>query len=204
MRINLPNKITLTRLVLAIIFFVLLGMHDQDQVDWRLLDACLAIFIVAAATDYLDGYIARKTNEVTSLGRVLDPIVDKVLICGVFIYFASEGFNKGDQNVTGIAPWMVVLIVGRELLVTSLRGLSESHGQAYGAAFSGKLKMVVQCVTAALILLMAAHADFFTDGWAWVEIARVILIWATVALTLLSLLQYMIRSKQVFLQAAAR
>ena len=133
--INLPNQITLARLGLAIVFFVLLSQYSQITHNTLLLDIAAAIFIVAAVTDILDGYLARKWGQVTALGRVLDPLVDKVLVCGAFILFVGPGFVDSDgQNVTAVRSWMVVVIVGRELLVTGLRGFSESIGKSFGAS----------------------------------------------------------------------
>ncbi len=197
MRINLPNQITISRLILAIVFFALLAHYQHAAARPRLLDVCFVIFVVAAATDALDGYLARKQNQVTSLGRVLDPFVDKVLICGAFVFFASSHFlDAGGRNATGVEAWMVVVIVGRELLVTGLRGFSESRGQAYAAMTFGKVKMALQSVTAATILLVLAHPDTVL-GSRSVGIVRTVLVWATVLVTALSMAQYLVRSRDV-------
>ena len=199
MRINLPNQITMGRLILAIVFFALLSRFDQRSPDARLLgflllDVCFVIFVVAAVTDALDGYLARKQNQVTSLGRILDPLVDKVLLCGAFVMFASDVFvNAEGTNVTGVAPWMVVLIFGREFLVTGLRGFSESTGKSYGAALAGKIKMILQSITAGVVLFVVAH---WLDRPAAVAGMKV-LVWLTVVVTTLSMLGYLIRSKDV-------
>lgn len=202
MKINLPNQITLARLVVAIIFFVLLTRYDQKSPTPVLLNVCFVLFVVAAVTDALDGYLARKQNQVTSLGRVLDPFVDKVLICGVFVFFASDGFvDATDRNVSGVQAWMVVLILGRELLVTGLRGFSESQGESYGAALSGKLKMFIQSVTAGAILVVVANADTVLGGRSF-QLLKTGLIWLTVVITTVSMLQYLIRSKHILAEAS--
>src|SRR3989304_1473760 len=90
--LNLPNRITLARLGLAVAFFVLLSQYSQRSPKAWMLDLAVVMFIVAAATDIVDGYIARKRGLVTPLGRVLDPLVDKVLVCGAFILFVGPGF----------------------------------------------------------------------------------------------------------------
>jgi len=201
MRINLPNQITIGRLILAVVFFVLLSRYDQRSPSASLLDVCFAIFVVAAVTDALDGYLARRQNQVTNLGRILDPLVDKVLVCGAFAFFASDIFvNAVGENVTGVAPWMVVLIFGREFLVTGLRGFSESRGQSYEAALSGKLKMVSQSVTAGVVLVVVAHALPASWGATAVWTMKA-LVWLTVVVTALSMLQYLIRSKDVLTDA---
>jgi len=124
-----------------------------------------------------------------------------VLICGAFVFFAAGTFVGTDGvNVTGVPAWMVVVIVGRELLVTGLRGFTESKGEAYGAMSFGKLKMFMQSLTAALILLVVAHPD----GALGRSLSPVknVLIWLTVVITAVSMLQYLIRSKDLLTQAS--
>ena len=202
MKINLPNQVTLVRLVLAVVFFALLDRYQPTAHSAGLMYACFALFFIAAASDALDGYLARRQNQVTSLGRVLDPFVDKVLICGVFVFFASDQFLDGQgQNVTGIRAWMVVLILGRELLVTGLRGFSESRGESYGAVLSGKIKMILQSVTAGAILFLMARSDGSLAGQP-LQPVKTVLIWATVIITALSMVQYLVRSKHILAEAS--
>ncbi len=202
MKINLPNQITLARLVLAVVFFVLLGRYNPAVPSGALMMTCFVLFVVAAVTDALDGYLARRQNQVTSLGRVLDPFVDKVLICGVFVFFCSDLFVDGaGKNLTGVQAWMVVLILGRELLVTGLRGFSESRGESYGAVFSGKLKMILQSFTAGAILFVIARSDGTLAGQPLVTL-KTLLIWATVVVTTLSMIQYLVRSKHILAEAS--
>lgn len=206
MKVNLPNQITLARLLLAVVFFILLAQFDlrnglKGQV-W-LLDACIVLFVVAAATDWLDGFLARRRNMVTAFGRVLDPFVDKVLVCGTFVFLAGPGFRDGNnQQVTFMAPWMVVVILGRELLVTGLRGFSESAGQSFGANFYGKAKMVIQSITAPLLLLFVAHIDRLSYGPSLAPI-KIAFVWATVIITLLSMFTYLYQARRVLAGAAA-
>ena len=198
--LNLPNKITLARLGLAIVFFVLLSQYSHMHPSARLLDVSAAVFIVAAVTDILDGYLARKRGLVTALGRVLDPLVDKVLICGAFIIFAGPGFVGTDgENVTGVRAWMVVLIVGRELLVTGLRGFSESIGKSFGASLHGKVKMWMQSIAAPAILLIVAHEQAIGPSAGWIKST---LVWLTVIVTALSTIQYLIRSRFILEESA--
>ncbi len=195
--LNLPNKITLARLALAIVFFILISQYSHLTPKPWMLDLAIAIFIVAAVTDFLDGYLARKWNEVTRLGRVLDPFVDKVLICGAFILLVGPGFVGQDgHNVTEVKSWMVVLIVGRELLVTGLRGFSESIGHAFGASLYGKLKMWMQSIAAPAVLLLVAHESTWARG-EWAVWTKQILVWATVLITALSTIQYILRSRHI-------
>lgn len=190
-----------------------------------------AIFIIAAVTDALDGRLARRWGVVSTFGRVMDPFADKVLVLGAFVMLAGPGFTDVPRlfveglshskavrfhSVSGVAPWMVVLILGRELLVTSLRGLVESRGGDFSATTSGKLKMVFQCVSAPAILLIVAlqvprlrdssigdaHArgwgaftsgDFFSHPPSWCAA----LAWLTVLVTLWSAVPYVTRAIRV-------
>ena len=162
-----------------------------------MLDLAVVIFIVASVTDAVDGYIARKKGLVTALGRVLDPFVDKVLVCGAFIIFAGPGFVDADgHNVTEVTAWMVVVIVGRELLVTGLRGFSESRGKAFGASLHGKVKMWMQSIAAPAVLLIVAHEHSWPEA-TWPSITKKALVWAMVVVTTLSAVQYIIRSRDI-------
>jgi CDP-diacylglycerol--glycerol-3-phosphate 3-phosphatidyltransferase len=198
MKINLPNQITIGRLVLAIVFFVILGRYRHGSSADFWLDIALVIFLVAAISDIVDGWLARRTGEVTSLGRVLDPFVDKVLVCGAYIFYAGPAFvDERGHSVTGVWPWMVVLIIARELLVSGLRGFSESQGQAFGANAIGKAKMVTQSVTACLILLVLGY---FEEVPAIMTFMR-LCVWITVVVTALSLVAYLARSKHILADA---
>lgn len=147
---NLPNQITLVRLILSLVLFVLIPIGQY----W----AATVAFVLAAGTDWLDGYIARKYRLVTKLGRILDPFVDKFLICGVFIYLAAE------YPASGIAAWMAVVVVARELLVTVIRSFFEGEGIDFSAKMAGKLKMVFQCL-AVVVSLMALAMQGNQPSW---------------------------------------
>ncbi len=135
---NVPNTLTVGRLVLAVIVFVLISFD-------RFL-AALAVFGLAALTDALDGYLARLLNQTTALGRQLDPLIDKVVVAGAYIYLLTV-------PGTGLQPWMVTTIVIRELLIQGLRSHLEGQGEAFGAKTAGKLKTTVQCLSIVAILL---------------------------------------------------
>jgi CDP-diacylglycerol--glycerol-3-phosphate 3-phosphatidyltransferase len=201
-QLNLPNRITLARLALAILFFILVAHYSQRAPRVWMLDAAVAVFIVAAVTDILDGYIARSRGLVTPLGRVLDPFVDKVLVCGAFILYAGHGFvDESGGNVTGVSAWMVVVIVGRELLVTGLRGFSESVGKSFAATLHGKLKMWVQSITAPAILIIIGlqlRGHMQDVG----ETLKTLFVWITVIVTALSSIQYIMRARPM-LEAGA-
>ncbi|MBX7166385.1 MAG: CDP-diacylglycerol--glycerol-3-phosphate 3-phosphatidyltransferase [Pirellulales bacterium] len=171
---NLPNQLTIARLVLSVVLFVLLS--------YGFYLAGFVLFILAASTDWLDGYFARKYGLVTMLGRILDPFVDKVIICGTFIYLSSA-------PASGVAAWMSVVVVGRELLITALRSFLEQRGADFSAQFSGKLKMVLQCVAASVSLLaLHLHSQGTVPTWlAWLLMVSV---WAAVVATVASGVAY--------------
>lgn len=188
--INVPNIITLSRLVLAVILF---AMIDYGQ--WWLWST--ALFIVAATTDALDGYIARRYGLVTVLGRILDPFVDKVIICGAFIFLLG-------YSGSGINAWMTIVVIGREMFVTSLRSFLEQQGKDFSAAWSGKIKMALQCtaVAASLMSLSTAFGPESAYGEQF-RILRDVLLWSAVAATIYSGYSYIVRAIQLFRQPAS-
>ena len=171
---NLPNQLTALRFVLSLVLFLLIALE--------LWIACLAVFAVAAFTDWLDGYIARKQGITSTLGRNLDPLVDKVMVCGAFTFLIPV-------KHANIAPWMVTIIVARELIITGLRSFMESVGATFGADWLGKIKMGLQC--AALIAIFVALQLTESAFLAWVRDA---LIYAMLAATAFSGLQYLWRA----------
>lgn len=198
---NLPNQITVARLFISVIFLSLLSIFDwrhRDQQGW-MIELAFWLFIVAALSDILDGYLARRQNQVTSFGRILDPFVDKILVCGGFILLLGKGFvDENGTITTGLVAWMVVVIIARELLVSGLRGFSEAQGKPYAANYWGKAKMVTQCVTIPLILKSVG-------GWHgvhWITTWRDFMIWATVLITTLSAVSYLVASRDALSQRA--
>ena len=177
--VNLPNGLTLARLVLAgVLFGCIAGA-------WWLVG--VVVFAVAAFTDWLDGYLARKQGLTSAFGRNFDPLVDKVLICGAFIFLLPVAG-------AGLAPWMVTVVVGRELIITRLRSFMESHQAAsFGADWLGKIKMVLQCAAllAILFVLSIRGTGESAGGWAALQMG---LIGAMLVATALSGLQYLWRA----------
>jgi CDP-diacylglycerol--glycerol-3-phosphate 3-phosphatidyltransferase len=173
---NLPNQLTAARVVLAIILFGLISL------EWWWL--CLAVFALAALTDWLDGYFARLHNLTSSLGRSFDPLADKVLICGTYIFLLNVSEGR-----SGLTPWMVTLVVARELIVTSLRTYLETFGSNFGADWLGKLKMGLQCAAVIAIFVMLQNPKWLVGEW-----LRDGLIYAMLLATLLSGLQYLWRA----------
>ncbi|GJQ58124.1 MAG: CDP-diacylglycerol--glycerol-3-phosphate 3-phosphatidyltransferase [Candidatus Scalindua sp. AMX11] len=177
---NLPNKLTLSRLVLSIVFFFLLS--------YRSFDIALVIFSLAAITDWFDGYYARKWGQSTDLGRIADPFVDKVIICGGFIFMIPLAKEI-------VAPWMVIVIVMREFFVSSIRGYSESKGIPFASNIWGKTKMFCQSITIFVLILYIAH--FSHIGWTGDVVYACM--WITVVVTLFSAIFYVISGKKTLL-----
>src|SRR5438552_3979521 len=186
---NLPNQLTTSRLVLALLLFVLISSGSWL---WS-----LVVFAAAAVTDWLDGYLARRQGLTSTLGRNLDPLVDKVLICGAYIFLLPYGMAAGaGLKEAWLHPWMVTLIVARELIITSLRGFLENQAVSFGADWLGKIKMVLQCA-ALFSIFIAQYALSFDLPGTWSQLfalARVVLIWAMLIATALSGLQYLWRA----------
>jgi CDP-diacylglycerol--glycerol-3-phosphate 3-phosphatidyltransferase len=167
MKRRIPNAITMLRILIAGTFFAVLGGYrfPEQGILWG--NVAIVLFVIAAMTDFVDGYLARKWNVVSMFGRLMDPFCDKVLILGTFIYFAGPRFSveawvQNDQLLTmatGIYPWMVVVIIARELLVTSIRGVLESMGHKGGAKWAGKIKMIFQSFALPLILLLVVNCN---------------------------------------------
>lgn len=163
----LPNLLTLSRLVLTPVVCGLIGFGYY-------LSAAVAL-VVAALTDWFDGYLARLLGVASALGRQLDPLVDKVIVAGCFIFLVAVPAD------TGLYPWMVTVVIARELVVQTLRSLIEGRGEPFGAKMAGKLKTTFQFL--ALIAILLCLAWDLTEPWRW---GRDALIWLAVALTIYS------------------
>lgn len=182
---NVPNQLTVARLVLSIFCFVALAF------DWYL--PALVLFVIAAGTDWVDGFWARRYGQITQLGRILDPFADKIIICGTFIFLAAVPAEITGRSASEIAGWMAVVVVARELLVTALRSFFEEHGTDFSAKWSGKWKMVFQCAAAAMSLWRLWYYEFDAAAQKWdisppdwsTWLVRV-LVWAAVAMTIYS------------------
>lgn len=142
LQMNLPNSITLARLALTVLYVIAASLPGHVAAWLTLVSFC-----IAAVTDWLDGYLARKLNLVTALGKLLDPLVDKILVCSAFVHL----------SLVHLCPmWLTILIIGREFLVTGLRQLAVEKGIVIAADRWGKLKTIFQIVfvIAALVWLV--------------------------------------------------
>jgi CDP-diacylglycerol--glycerol-3-phosphate 3-phosphatidyltransferase len=182
--LNVPNAITLSRLLLSFVLFALI--QAGNAWIWA-----AGLFVFAVATDVLDGYIARKYQLITQLGRILDPFVDKFITAGTFLFLLPT-------PQSGVTPWMVVIVLGREMLVTSLRGFLEQRGADFSASASGKLKMLLQCI-AATASLLSMDPTCSTWSWAGVSLVQIrdLLLWSMVVVTVWSGVAYVHRAIQL-------
>ncbi len=190
--LNLPNAITLSRFLLSFVLFGLIWTGRYWQTS-------AIVFIIAAATDFIDGYLARKYGQVTVLGRIMDPFVDKIIICGAFIFLQQwdDHLPQGlVPNGSGVNAWVTLIIVGREMFITSLRSILEQRGKDFSAAWIGKIKMGVQCVAVPLCLfsLSGEFRGLWTEslglGWNLFLGLRNLLVLATVGVTVYSGVDY--------------
>jgi CDP-diacylglycerol--glycerol-3-phosphate 3-phosphatidyltransferase len=177
---TVPNILSAARLLLALVLFVAI-----ERGAW---EASLWLFLVAASTDWIDGWWARRFNQVSRLGRIFDPLVDKVIVCGAFVLLAGRG------GASAILPWMAVVVVVRELVVTAVRAEMERAGNDFSAGPAGKLKMVLQCLAIALELATRAWPETAIAGLGVAEVARWTA-WAAVVTTIYSGLEYLVAAR---------
>lgn len=171
---NLPNKLTMFRVVL-IPFFVLFMLVDITGVDkW----IALAIFIIASLTDLLDGKIARKYNLVTNFGKFMDPLADKLLVCAALICLVE---------LSVIPSWIVIIIISREFIISGFRLIASDNGVVIAASYFGKFKTTFQMV---MICLMIADIEAL-------NILTTIVMWIALVLTVVSLIDYLVKNKDV-------
>lgn len=183
---KIANAITLGRLLLVVVGLTLLALHPgRMRMTWDMDWVMFACLFVAAVTDFVDGWAARKFHEVSQVGRLLDPLVDKILVCGALVLF---------MDMPDLAPWVpgwvVVVMLSREFIVQSIRGAAEAQGHDFGADRFGKWKMVTQCV---YVLGLASYQA----GWDWpIEVVRYAL-WVALGFTVLSGFNYMRKAVRV-------
>jgi CDP-diacylglycerol--glycerol-3-phosphate 3-phosphatidyltransferase len=169
--LNIPNMLAFFRLLMAPLMFILLVNRDWDiftGIHYSWLDFWAAfVFVLASATDFFDGYIARMFDQITTMGEILDPLADKMLTLAGFL---------GLMMLHRASPWAIYLILTRELFITGLRVSAMSHGMDISASWMGKVKTVVQMVAIGFLLMEWPGAT--------------LLLWTAVALTLYSGYEY--------------
>ena len=176
---NLPNKLTLGRIFAIPVFIIVLMM------GYRV--AAVAIFILAALTDMLDGKIARKYNLVTNFGKLMDPLADKLLTMSAFLCLIELG---------DVPAWMVIVILGREFIITGMRQVAAAEGIVIAAVWSGKIKTVLQMVAIPLLLLQNWPCSVYFHDFPLDQI----FLWAALVMTIVSGVEYVVKNREVFSQ----
>jgi len=187
---TLANKVTTLRFVLTVGYLVLLEVTIRQSGDTRrlLLNISFVVFLVAAFSDLLDGYLARKYKEVTHFGRIADPLVDKILVCGSLVYFLMI------EPLRAIfAAWFAAIVLGREFLVSGIRGAAEAAGIPFGATGWGKAKTLLQNVAVGTGLCYAANFV----GRTWTEYLTIALMWAALVATVVSGATYLADARRL-------
>jgi CDP-diacylglycerol--glycerol-3-phosphate 3-phosphatidyltransferase len=189
--LNLPNSLTILRIFLVPFLVGILLAPPWALADDPIIARTIhlremlgvALFLLASLTDWLDGYLARRRNQVTKLGALLDPIADKLLMCAAFIALVEKQFAPA---------WMVIIIVGRELAVTGLRSVASSVGVVVSASIWGKYKTISQVVAIVLLILTNSLAR-----WGRYEGIAVVALWVVMILAVISAADYFIRFHRV-------
>ncbi len=182
---NLPNKLTVIRVIMIPVFVVFMLVPSIPGAKWY----ALTFFCLASVTDFFDGYLARKNNLVTDFGKFMDPLADKLLICSAIIALCSNG---------RFPAWIVIIIIAREFTISGFRLIASDNGRVIAASIWGKVKTVVQMFT--VILLICDFNDVTgtgETGSGGVYIAEQILIYLALALTVISLIEYIVKNKDV-------
>ena len=201
---NLPNKLTVSRFALTVVFLVV--VLSRSPINDTL---ALIFFSVASFTDFLDGEIARRRNLITSFGKLMDPLADKILVCSAFIALVERGHFDPSLAIMPRSPpvtveaWMVVLIVARELAITGMRLLAASKNVVLAAERWGKHKTISQIVAIISLLVLDAHTEWWP--WlqgifsGWVAIFAKVSLWVAVALTVISGAIYLWKNREIYM-----
>lgn len=195
-----PNRITALRFVGALGLFWILA-QDENRVSIGLLidrswiRLAFWTFILVAASDVLDGWLARRSNHVTAFGRIADPFVDKVLVLGAMVFLAVLPWSQ-----KWFPAWIVVVVLSREFLITAIRGYVESLGAQLPADWMGKVKMFAQCFAIGIVLGMRAF-DLETRMW---STTATVFVWMTLITSIGSCIAYLMRTRRFLLDEAGR
>ena len=183
---QIPNILTLGRLVLTIVVLIMIPYAPAPNVTNQalFLDIAFVLFVISGLTDIFDGIAARRLNVTSKFGRMLDPLVDKILVCGAFICFALIGepklFGLGPRTLA-VIHWSVAgILIAREAYVTILRHIAEAKGINFAATVSGKVKMFTQAFTIGTVIVKMGHVQTATWGYWFTTVTFAIMIAVTV------------------------
>lgn len=186
---SIPNILTFGRLVLTIVFLVMIlfspQYYDKGEVPFPgFLDVAFIVFVIAGLTDMVDGYAARRLNVASKFGRMVDPLVDKILVCGAFVCFAIIGrpmlFDLSPA-VLAVIHWLVAaILIAREAYVTILRHIAEARGVNFAATVSGKIKMFLQTFAIGTVVIKMAHVQTAEWGYWFTTVTYIVMLTVTV------------------------
>ena len=212
---NLPTKITFTRIIMIVIMIVsLFVLNIINAINgWQTFELgntginlvfliLFAFFVIASYTDHLDGYLARKNNQVTDLGKFLDPVADKLLVNSLVIFLAAPAvfakYVPNGDSVISFNVWCVIILVARDIVVDALRFIAASKGTVIAANIFGKLKTVLEMVAIGVLLLNGFPFRYFDAAWpSGLHIADFLVYLATAA-SFISGVIYVVQNKHVF------
>ena len=180
---NWPNRLTILRVIMIPFFVICLMMKDGGD-SMRYL--ALSIFIVASLTDALDGHLARKYHLVTNFGKFMDPLADKLLVCSAMICLIELG---------RLPAWIVLIIIGREFIISGFRLIASDNGVVIAASWWGKIKTIIQMVM--IIVLILDLGTVLPWAREIIGIVETVLIYAAMALTVISLVDYIVKNGKV-------
>lgn len=209
---NLPTKITVTRIVAIVVMIITLFVLSVIP-GWQTIEIgntginlvfliIFVFFVLASFTDYLDGHLARKNNQVTDLGKFLDPVADKLLINSLVIFLIAPSifapYIPGELHQVGFSVWCAIILVARDIVVDALRFIAASKGKVISANIFGKLKTVLEMVAIGVVLLNGFPFRYFDASWpAGLHIADFLVYLCTLA-SLLSGIIYVVQNRHVF------
>jgi CDP-diacylglycerol--glycerol-3-phosphate 3-phosphatidyltransferase len=180
----IPNILTLGRLALTVVFVVMILYSPRITDNTRYLDVAFVLFLVAGLTDVVDGMVARRFNVTSKFGRMIDPLVDKILVCGTFVCFAIIGEPRlfgWDRATLAVVHWSVAaILIAREAYVTALRHLAEARGVNFAATVSGKVKMLLQSFAIGTVLIKMGHVPDAGWGYWFTSVTFVVMLAVTV------------------------
>lgn len=179
-----PNILTFTRFAVTIVFLLMI-LYSPSIADRKwFLDITFIVFVAAGLTDIIDGHIARKLNVTSKFGRMMDPLADKILVCGAFVCFAIIGepklFDMSPSALRAIHWLTAGILIAREAYVTVLRHIAEARGINFAATFSGKIKMFIQSFAIGTVIIKMAHVPAASWGYWFTTITFAIMLTVTI------------------------
>lgn len=209
---NTPTKITFARIIAIVLMIITLFILSVIP-NWQTIEIpttginlvfliIFVFFVLASFTDYLDGHLARKNNQVTDLGKFLDPVADKLLINSLVIFLIAPSifapYIPGELHQVGFNMWCAIILVARDIVVDALRFIAASKGKVISANIFGKLKTVLEMVAIGVVLLNGFPFRYFDASWpAGLHIADFLVYLCTLA-SLLSGIIYVVQNHHVF------